>query len=70
MKKLSTLLLLGLMSLNLAAQKMSKDKKAVVASVEKHKENLIKKKPRRSFQTPEGHTINVPVAVELCASLE
>ena len=42
MKKLSTLLLLGLMSLNLAAQKMSKDKKAVVASVEKHKENLIK----------------------------
>ena len=42
MKKLSTLLLLGLVSLNLSAQKMSKDKKAVVASVEKHKENLIK----------------------------
>lgn len=42
MKKISTLLLLGLLSLNLAAQKMSKDKKALVASVEKHKENLIK----------------------------
>ncbi|HKL91106.1 MAG TPA: amidohydrolase [Allomuricauda sp.] len=42
MKKLSTLLLLGLVSLNLSAQKMTKDKKAVVASVEKHKENLIK----------------------------
>ncbi|WP_318308199.1 amidohydrolase [Flagellimonas crocea] len=42
MKKLSTLLLLGLLSLNLSAQKMTKDKKAVVASVEKHKENLIK----------------------------
>ncbi|WP_349351072.1 MULTISPECIES: amidohydrolase [unclassified Flagellimonas] len=41
MKKFSTLLLLGLVSLNLSAQKMSKDKKAVVASVEKHKENLI-----------------------------
>jgi len=42
MKKLSTLLLMGLVSINLSAQKMSKDKKAVVASVEKHKENLIK----------------------------
>nr|WP_288931355.1 amidohydrolase [uncultured Allomuricauda sp.] len=42
MKKLSTLLLLGLISMNLSAQKMTKDKKAVVASVEKHKENLIK----------------------------
>jgi len=42
MKKLSTLFLLGLVSLNLSAQKMTKDKKAVVASVEKHKENLIK----------------------------
>lgn len=42
MKKISTLLLLGLLSLNIAAQKMSKDKKALVASVEKHKENLIK----------------------------
>nr|WP_297782799.1 amidohydrolase [uncultured Allomuricauda sp.] len=42
MKKLSTLLLLGLVSINLSAQKMTKDKKAVVASVEKHKENLIK----------------------------
>ncbi|MDF0708404.1 amidohydrolase [Flagellimonas okinawensis] len=42
MKKLSTLLLLGLVTLNLSAQKMTKDKKAVVASVEKHKENLIK----------------------------
>ncbi|WP_421807441.1 amidohydrolase [Flagellimonas sp.] len=41
MKKFSTLLLLGLVSLNVSAQKMSKDKKAVVASVEKHKENLI-----------------------------
>ena len=41
MKKFSTLLLLGLVSLNLTAQKMSKDKKAVVASVEKHEENLI-----------------------------
>ncbi|WP_306013910.1 MULTISPECIES: amidohydrolase [unclassified Allomuricauda] len=41
MKKFSTLLFLGLVSLNLSAQKMSKDKKAVVASVEKHKENLI-----------------------------
>ena len=28
--------------MNLSAQKMTKDKKAVVASVEKHKENLIK----------------------------
>jgi aminobenzoyl-glutamate utilization protein B len=42
MKKVSTLLLLVLVSFNLSAQKMSKDKKAVVASVEKHKENLIK----------------------------
>lgn len=42
MKKVSTLLLLALVSFNLSAQKMSKDKKAVVASVEKHKENLIK----------------------------
>lgn len=42
MKKVSTLLLLVLISFNLSAQKMSKDKKAVVASVEKHKENLIK----------------------------
>lgn len=42
MKKISTLLILGLVSLNLSAQKMTKDKKAVVASVEKHKENLIK----------------------------
>ncbi|MHA7862731.1 amidohydrolase [Flagellimonas marinaquae] len=42
MKKVSTLLLLALLSFNLSAQKMSKDKKAVVASVEKHKENLIK----------------------------
>ncbi|RIV45976.1 amidohydrolase [Flagellimonas pelagia] len=41
MKKTTTLLLLGLLSLNLAAQKMTKDKKEVVASVEKHKENLI-----------------------------
>ncbi|WP_421804903.1 amidohydrolase [Flagellimonas sp.] len=41
MKKFTTLLLLGLVSLSLSAQKMSKDKKAVVASVEKHKENLI-----------------------------
>ena len=41
MKKTTTFLLLGLLSLNLAAQKMTKDKKEVVASVEKHKENLI-----------------------------
>lgn len=41
MKKTTTLLLLGLLSLNLAAQKMTKDKKEVVTSVEKHKENLI-----------------------------
>ena len=41
MKKTTTLLLLGLLSLNLAAQKMPKDKKEVVTSVEKHKENLI-----------------------------
>ncbi|WP_228237458.1 amidohydrolase [Allomuricauda sp. M10] len=41
MKKTTTLLLLGLLSLNLAAQKMTKDKNEVVASVEKHKENLI-----------------------------
>ena len=41
MKKITTLLFLGLLSLNLVAQKMTKDKKEVVASVEKHKENLI-----------------------------
>ncbi|MCK0159374.1 amidohydrolase [Allomuricauda sp. F6463D] len=42
MKKISTLLILGLLSINLSAQKMPKDKREVVASVEKHKENLIK----------------------------
>jgi aminobenzoyl-glutamate utilization protein B len=41
MKRLSTLLLLGLLSLNVMAQKMTKDKKEVIASVEKHKEKLI-----------------------------
>lgn len=41
MKRLSTLLLLGLLSLNGMAQKMTKDKKEVIASVEKHKEKLI-----------------------------
>ena len=41
MKKISTLLLLGFLSMNLAAQKMTKDKKELISSVEKHKENLI-----------------------------
>lgn len=41
MKKISTLFLLGLISLNLSAQKMTKDKKEIVASIEKHRENLI-----------------------------
>ncbi|MCB0372736.1 MAG: amidohydrolase [Muricauda sp.] len=41
MKKISTLLLLGFLSMNLAAQKMTKDKKELIAAVEKHKENLI-----------------------------
>ncbi len=34
-------MLLGLISLNLTAQKLTKDKKAIIASVEKHKDNLI-----------------------------
>ncbi|WP_422351293.1 amidohydrolase [Flagellimonas sp.] len=42
MKQLSTLLLLGLFSMSLGAQKMNSTKKAIVASVENHKENLIK----------------------------
>ncbi|MEW2921897.1 amidohydrolase [Muricauda sp. ANG21] len=41
MKKSTALLLLGLISLNLTAQKLTKDKKAIIASVENHKENLI-----------------------------
>ncbi|WP_420399396.1 amidohydrolase [Flagellimonas sp.] len=42
MKQFSTLLLLGLFSMSLGAQKMNSTKKAIVASVENHKENLIK----------------------------
>ena len=41
MKKILALFLLGLISGNLSAQKMTKHKKEVVASIEKHKENLI-----------------------------
>lgn len=41
MKNFSTFFLLGLISLNLSAQKMTKDKREVIASIEKHKENLI-----------------------------
>lgn len=41
MKKIPTLLLLGLITWNLSAQKMTKHKKEIVASIEKHKENLI-----------------------------
>ncbi|WP_375334281.1 amidohydrolase [Flagellimonas sp. C4] len=41
MKNLTTLFLFGLFVLNLSAQKMTKDKKAVVEAVEKHKDNLI-----------------------------
>lgn len=41
MKKILALFLLGLISGNLSAQKMTKDKKEIVASIEKHKENLI-----------------------------
>jgi aminobenzoyl-glutamate utilization protein B len=42
MKKISTLLLLGLISLNLTAQKLTSNKKALIASVEQHKDDLIK----------------------------
>ena len=42
MRKLLCLLLLCLISSNLAAQKMTSNKKALIASVENHKENLIK----------------------------
>lgn len=42
MKKIATLLLLGFISLNLSAQKLTSNKKAVIASVEQHKDNLIK----------------------------
>ena len=41
MKYFTTLVLLCLVSLNLTAQKMSSNKKAIIASVEAHKENLI-----------------------------
>lgn len=42
MKKLTTLVLLCLFSIQMTAQKMNSNKKAIVASVEAHKENLIK----------------------------
>lgn len=42
MKKLTTLVLLCLLSMHMTAQKMNSSKKAIVASVEAHKENLIK----------------------------
>lgn len=42
MKKLTTLVLLCLLSIHMTAQKMNSSKKAIVASVEAHKENLIK----------------------------
>ncbi|MDC6364462.1 MULTISPECIES: amidohydrolase [Flavobacteriaceae] len=42
MKKVSLLLILCLISIHLTAQKLSSNKKAVIASVEAHKENLIK----------------------------
>ncbi|MEM7485193.1 MAG: amidohydrolase [Bacteroidota bacterium] len=42
MKKITLLLLTSFMIVTLSAQKMGTNKKAVVASVEKHKENLIK----------------------------
>lgn len=42
MKKIATLLLLGFISLNLSAQKLTSNKKAIIASVEHHKDNLIK----------------------------
>lgn len=41
MKNIPTLFLLGIMTINLSAQKMTKDKREVIASIEKHKENLI-----------------------------
>ncbi|WP_318344784.1 amidohydrolase [Flagellimonas baculiformis] len=41
MKKIPVLLLLGFFTWSLSAQKMTKHKKEVVASIEKHKENLI-----------------------------
>lgn len=42
MKKIATLLLLGFISMNLSAQKLTSNKKAIIASVEYHKDNLIK----------------------------
>jgi aminobenzoyl-glutamate utilization protein B len=42
MKKSTTLVLLCLLSIHVSAQKMNSNKKAIVASVETHKENLIK----------------------------
>lgn len=42
MKKLTTLVLLCLLSIQMTAQKMNSNKKAIIASVEAHKENLIK----------------------------
>ncbi|MGW9686060.1 amidohydrolase [Flagellimonas sp. 2504JD1-5] len=41
MKRFTTLVLLCLVSINLTAQKLSSNKKAIIASVESHKENLI-----------------------------
>lgn len=41
MKNIPTLFLLGIMTINLSAQKLTKDKREVIASIEKHKENLI-----------------------------
>lgn len=42
MKKLIFLVLLSLFSMQLTAQKLNSNKKAIIASVEAHKENLIK----------------------------
>ncbi|TXN35926.1 amidohydrolase [Flagellimonas hymeniacidonis] len=42
MKQLTTLFLLCLVSVQMTAQKMNSSKKAIIASVEAHKENLIK----------------------------
>ncbi|SHG35159.1 amidohydrolase [Flagellimonas flava] len=42
MKQFFTLLILCLLSANLGAQKMNSTKKAIIASIEDHKENLIK----------------------------
>lgn len=41
MKQFTTLVLLSLVTLNLTGQKLTSNKKAIIASVETHKENLI-----------------------------